>query len=373
MRIGIDGRLWSETGIGRYIRNLVTNLQDIDEENEYVLFVKRSDVKKIRNDESDVQIKDNWKLVLTDIRWHTFEEQIKLPHILKKEQLDLIHFPYFSVPIFNALPFIVTIHDLIIHHFPTGEASTLTPMVYKAKLLGYKFVIQQAARKAKTIIAVSKATKQEIIDHLSVKKEKIAVIYEGVDRHVVNAHPKIIISEPYFLHVGNVYPHKNMERLMIAFRQVFFNTPVKLVIVGKEDFFTKRLKDFVQKKQLDSHVIFTGEISDSELSSLYHHALALVLPSLMEGFGLPALEAMANDCLVVASDIPSLREICMDAAVYIDPKNPDDIAEKLQRVVAQSKSHFARQRSLGEQRIRNFSWKKMAHETLRVYEGSIGI
>lgn len=373
MRIGIDARLWSETGVGRYIRNLVINLQEIDEKNEYVLFVKRSDIKKIRNVDSDIQIKDNWKLVITDIRWHTIEEQVKLFGILKKENLDLVHFPYFSVPVLYSKPYVITIHDLILHHFPTGEASTLPIYVYRAKLLMYKFVIQQAAKKARKVITVTDATKQEIIDHLHIHKDKIIAIHEGVDKHIVNPHPKRIISEPYFLHVGNVYPHKNMETLLLAFRNVFLNTPVKLVVTGKESFFTDKLRETVRKKQLDTQVVFMGEVTDSELSSLYHYALSLVMPSFMEGFGLPALEAMANDCLVVVSDIPSLREICVDAALYIDPKSSDDIAEKLQLIVAQPKSHFARQRSLGEQRIRNFSWKKMAHETLRVYEGSIGI
>ena len=373
MRIGIDTRLWSETGVGRYIRNLVTNLQEIDNKNEYVLFVKHSDIKKIRSEDSDIRIKDNWKLVITDIRWHTIEEQIKFPRIIKNEKLDLVHFPYFSVPILYNLPYVITIHDLILHHFPTGEASTLTPYLYQAKLLGYKFVIQQAVNKAKKIITVSEATKKEIIDHLHIDNDKIIAIHEGVDSHIRNPHPKRIISESYFLFVGNVYPHKNIESLLLAFRKIFLNAPVRLIVVGKNNFFTERLKEFARKKQLDTQVIFLGEVTDSELSSLYHYALSLVVPSFMEGFGLPALEAMANDCLVIASNIPSLQEVCKDAALYVDPRSIDDIADKLQLVVTQPKNYFAKMRSIGEQRVRSFSWQEMAKETLAVYESSAGL
>lgn len=368
MRIGIDARLWNETGVGRYIRNLVTNLQDIDEKNSYVLFVRSRDHDRIRNYE--LRIKNNWRTVNADIHWHTLEEQFKFPQLLYKENLDLVHFPYFSVPIFVNIPFVVTIHDLILHHFSTGEASTLFPVLYAIKLSGYKYVIHQAIKKAKKVITVSFATKQEIVDHMSVSGDKVVVTYEGVDPEMFEKHTKKIIADPYFLHVGNMYPHKNMERLVIGFKKVFSNTSVKLVLVGKEDFFAKRLKDFVRKKEIDSNVIFVGEVSDKELSSYYQHALALVIPSLMEGFGLPAIEAMANNCLILASDIPVLKEICKDAAFYFDPHDETNMAEKMRFVAGKSRMAFEKQRESGLSRMLKFSWEKLAKETLTVYESS---
>src|SRR5690242_4609839 len=128
MRIGIDGRLWNETGVGRYIRNLVWGLQEFDKKNEYVLFIKKG----LKID--DLRLKnDPWKVVETEIHWHSLAEQIKFPQILYKENLDLMHFPYFSLPIFYNKPFVVTIHDLIINHFPTGKASTLPYPLYLMK------------------------------------------------------------------------------------------------------------------------------------------------------------------------------------------------------------------------------------------------
>src|SRR5258705_8253378 len=125
MRIGIDGRLWHETGVGRYIRNLVANLAQIDNTNEYVLFVKTGfKIKDLPGRQAGSGFKnDKWKIVETDIHWHSLKEQMQFPAVLNKENLDLMHFPYFSHPIFYNKPFVITIHDLIMNHFPTGKAS----------------------------------------------------------------------------------------------------------------------------------------------------------------------------------------------------------------------------------------------------------
>ncbi len=119
---------------------------------------------------------------------------------------------------------------------------------------------------------------------------------------------------------------------------------------------------------LTDKVIFLQNVNDEELASLYKNAIALVMPSLMEGFGLPALEAMANNCLVLASDIPSLIETCGNVALYFDPYNPKDIAEKIKAVCFNDLNHFSKNRIEGLERAKVFSWLKMAKETLKVYE-----
>src|SRR2546422_331574 len=129
MKIGIDARLLGETGVGRYIRNLVEQLQEIDRKNEYVLFVQSKDLQNISS-QIEIHRKDKWKVVSIDIHWHTLEEQIHLPRVFYKENLDLMHFPYFSLPILYNRPFVVTIHDLINNHYPTGKASTLPFPLY---------------------------------------------------------------------------------------------------------------------------------------------------------------------------------------------------------------------------------------------------
>ena len=372
MEIGIDCRLWNETGVGRYTRNLVSELSKIDTKNSYVLFALDKDVSSIKYQVLSIK-HGNWKIVVADIRWHTLKEQFEFPKILNRENLDLVHFPYFSVPIFYNRPFVVTIHDLIINHFPTGQASTLLFPIYKLKLLGYKFIIKQAAKKARKIITVSQATKKEIVDHLGVDSDKVIVTYEGIDQKLAISSQKSVVKGKYFLYVGNAYPHKNLERLLEAFKTL--NSNVNLVLVGKEDYFHKRLKEKVRKMKLADKVVFLQNVSDEELASLYKNAIALIVPSLMEGFGLPAMEAMANKCLVLASDIPSLKEICGDVALYFNPLSIDELTEKLRTVTLHTTEYEGLEelRRKGVERARLFSWQKMAKKTLGVYEGCISL
>ncbi len=368
MRIGIDARLISQTGVGRYTSNLIKYLQKIDHKNNYVLFVKSEDQDNLKS----IIGNPKWKIANADIPWHSIKEQVQFTEILNKEKLDLVHFPYFSIPISYNRPFVVTIHDLIIHHFPTGKASTRPSFIYMLKILGYKYVISKACKKAKKIIAVSKSTKEEIVDHLKVKSDKIFVTYEGVDNRIQNSEFRIQ-NKPqntqYFLFVGNVYPHKNAERMIKAFNiflQYFPNT--QLVFVGKEDFFYKRLRKMINKMELSKKIVFHGKASDAELGSLYRNAIAIVVPSLMEGFGLPALEAAANNCLVLASSIPSLKEICGENAIYFDPYSEEDILEKMRMVYLKKYDKEIIERNF--EKSKEFSFHKMAEQTLKIYESA---
>jgi len=370
MKIGIDGRFWNETGVGRYIRNLVENLQKIDDKNEYVLFILTKDFESV----SQQITGKNFHFIKTSIHWHSLQEQLEFPKVLEKESLDLMHFSYFSIPISYHRPYIVTIHDLILHHFATGEATTLPQPLYFAKLQAYKYIIKKAARNATKIIAVSQATKKEITDHLGVAPEKITVTYEGVDQLVeqrakTNGENKY---GNYFLHIGNVYPHKNAKRLIDAFQ--IANLPkTKLVFAGKRDYFMTRLEEYVKERQVQDSVLFLGFVSDSELAVLYEKALATVVPSLMEGFGLPVLEAMANSCLVLASDIPSLREVAGESALFTAPLDTKSLAKSLQLIVTSPKEQFNHLLKSGKERTKEFTWEKMARETLTLYESSFSL
>lgn len=383
MRIGIDARLWNETGVGRYIRNLVLELAKIDKKNSYVVFVTpqamHSDIF------ASIENTKNWKLVVSDIRWHTVEEQLLFYKVLETEALDLVHFPYFSIPILYNKPYVFTIHDLIINHFPTGKASKLPLPLYYMKRLGYQMVLKQAAKNAKKIITVSEATKEEILDHLSVKKEKVVITYEGIEPVLQRAKtPPVRIEKllnialgekipQYFLYVGNAYPHKNVERLVDAFALTLASYPqAKLVMVGQKNFFYDRLEEKVRSLKLENAVIFTGGVSDLQLKALYENAHALVLPSLMEGFGLPGLEAMQLECLVLASDIPVFKEIYEDAAVFFDPLDITQIDATMQKVLKEQQK-FKKYKQNGLAISQKYSWKKMAQQTLEIYENSISL
>lgn len=364
MRIGIDARLWNETGVGRYIRNLVNNLKTLDKENEYTLFVK--------NDTQVSVFNNRWKIVKVNIPWHSIKEQIIFPKILKKENLDLVHFPYHSVPLFYSKPYVVTIHDLIPMHFSTGEASTLPLPIYKLKFLGYKMVISNAIIRSKKIIVPSRATKQDILENFKVPAFKIVVTSEASElKGKVDGDEKLVPNNDYFLYVGNCFPHKNLTNLVHAYKSIKSEFPkIKLFIVTKEDKFYRDLRRKVKHEGLEDYVSFYKDINDRKLAVLYKNTNALVLPSLYEGFGLPALEAMASGCLVLASDIPSLRELCGNSALYFDPKNIADLEAKMRESLTLD---FDKKKKEGLIRASSFSWEKMARETLKVYESSVSL
>jgi glycosyltransferase involved in cell wall biosynthesis len=173
MKIGIDARLLDETGVGRYIRNLIAELGTIDNKNSYIVFL-RKDAFNVFNPPNE-----RWEARLADVRWHSVAEQLFMPVIFYREKLDLLHVPYFNVPLFYFGKFIVTIHDLTILHFDTGKASTLWYPFYKLRRIGYHLELAKVLSWAEKIIAVSEATKEEILSHFDVLPEHIEVIYEG--------------------------------------------------------------------------------------------------------------------------------------------------------------------------------------------------
>ena len=364
MKVGIDCRLWNQTGVGRYIRNLVLELSLIDKENQYVLFVRPQDAEQVGR-----QIQNSkFKIEMTDIRWHSLSEQLTFGKILNKHNLDLVHFPYFSHPISYNRPFVVTIHDLIINHFSTGRASTLPLPFYYLKRFGYQKVLDHAVKNAQKIIAPLNCVRDDIVKTLNVPSDKIAVTVEGFDSSITKGEVSEKVSEvaksPYFLYVGNAYPHKNLERLIEGFEKLN-SKKEKLLLVGKEDFFYKRLR-----KEKYSNVVFLHDVSNAELYHLYANSIAAVTASLMEGFGLLPLEAIGSGTIPLVSNIPAFKEVCSDKAIYFDPNDTDDIAEKLQFIKGLTKKEREEIIQKGKGLLKNFSWKKMAEETLRIYQTS---
>lgn len=346
MRIGIDARLIEETGVGRYIRNLIAELGKLDSTNEYVVFLRKKSF--------DTKFPHRWEKRLADVHWHTVREQFVMPRLFVKAKLDLVHIPYHNPPMFYPGRMVVTIHDLTTLHFNTGRATTLPPHLYQLKRLGYLTELAIGLRKATRIIAVSETTKKEIVNHFRVSPEKISVTREGVSH--TKTIPKRFIAEPYVLYVGNAYPHKNVETLIRAMHLV----PKQLVLVGNDDIFYRRLK-----AQYNSAAIrFFGPANDMQLASLYANADAFVFPSLMEGFGLPALEALSYGTPVAISDIPVFHEIVGEYATYFDPSSPESIANALLSV---------QKKTIPEAFFDKYSWKRMAEQTLHIYESCICI
>ncbi len=373
MRLGIDVRLWRETGVGRYIRNLVENLYDVDDQNDYILFALKKDVDYLRANFF------KWKTVEANIRWHSIDEQRLLPGIIEKESLDLVHFPYFSVPIKYQRPFIVTMHDLIIYSSYTGQASTLPFPFFIAKKFAYKYVISKALKNSTAVIVPSNSVKDEVLKLNKVDQKKIHVIKEGVTL-LKGSNTEVlselgIESKKYFLYVGNAYPHKNLECLINSFLRLSSQNPsVKLVLAGKKDFFYSRLEESPVAKALSSSLVFAKDVSDEELSILYKKCIAFISPSLSEGFALPALEAMGSGAPIILSDIPTFREICRDIPlVYFDPHDELSVRNAMEKVLELSSIEIRNHIQLGKILAKSYSWRKMAQQTLEIYESSTSL
>ncbi len=371
LKIVIDGRMINESGIGRYIRNLLIQLQGIDKTNEYFIL-------HLKDNYDTLVYHNNFHKILADFRWYGVAEQIKLLRLLKEFKPDLVHFPHFNVPLLYDGKFIVTIHDLIHQHFSMQRSTAHGPVIYKLKQLGYRKVFNAAVKKANKILVPSNFVKNQLMDDWYVDSGKVAVTREAVDDKILTIVNKMNkkesldligkfgIRKPYIFYVGNAHPHKNVERLIRMFREVGGVREkypgLSLVLSGNDHYFWQRLK----KEYHDKGIVYTGFISDEELVGLYKNAQAFVMPSLEEGFGIPILEAMACGCPVVSSNAGSLPEVGGDAAIYFDPENQEEMVKKAEMVLG---SDRLKKELIGKglKKYKQFSWKKLAEETLEVY------
>lgn len=370
MKIGIDARFFGPIGkgLGRYTEKLIENLERLDRENEYFIFLRQA------NFDDYIPKNSSFKKVVADFRWYSLSEQLRFPRLLKKYDLDLVHFPHFNVPLFYRGKFVVTIHDLILLHFPTVRSSTLSPIIFWFKFLLYRLVIKSAIYRSKKIIAVSEFTKKDILENYKkISPEKIEVTYEACEGDLLQSpyeDSKILerydIIKPYIVYVGNAYPHKNLERLAIAFQEVIENKKnLKLVLVGNEDYFYRRLKNFVRDKKINN-IVFAGYVPDHDLDTIYFNAEIFIWPSLYEGFGLPPLEAMVGGVPVVSSDHPCMKEILGDSAYYFNGRKKKEMAESIKKILDSEELRNDLIRK-GYEQVKKYSWEKMARKTLKIY------
>jgi len=385
-RIGIDARFYGPLGkgLGRYTQEVVDNILKIDQTNEYVIFLGQDNFDEL------IIKQANAKKVLADVRWYGLAEQLVMPFLIAREHLDLMHFPHFNVPVFCPTKFVVTVHDLILTKFPTMRATTLGPVLYFIKNLFYRIIISHAVWRAKKVIAISEFTKQDIIEQFKVKADKIVVTYEGA-ANLARGNDSLFaakldpdetlsdyqIDEPYLLYVGNAYPHKNLESLIKVFKAINQQQPnIKLVLVGRDDYFYSRLKNYAKQlnlwtehdsQTLKTPVIFPGYVPDQKLEILFKRSLAYVFPSKYEGFGLPPLEAMSRGCPVVSSDKTSLPEILGTAALYFDPYDEKDMTNKILKII---KDDILREDLIvkGLEQVKKYDWWDCATKTKEVYE-----
>ena len=372
MKIVIDARLYGleNAGIGRYIINLINQIEKLDKENKYFILLR----KKYFN---QLEFKNkNFKKVLADYPHYSFKEQVFLPLQLIKLKPDLVHFPHFNVPIFWWGRYIVTIHDLIKHQSRGLETTTRRPVFYWFKYLNYRALVWLAVKRASMVVTPSKFWKKELIRRYHLPPKRITVTYEGVDEKFSNfqiskfSNKKIFekykIKKPFLIYTGSLYPHKNVETLIKAVGQFNKLKRLYLVIVCARNIFYKRFLKKVKNFGAQDYVNFIGFAPDEELAIIYPQAEAFVFPSLVEGFGLPGLEAMICGLPVLASDIPVFREVYQGGALYFNPFSVGDLLKKIKKIIEDRKLK-KELRLKGKELVSQYSWKKMAQKTLKVY------
>ena len=359
--IGIDARLthYRVGGISRYITGIISALEDDPPDLAFTVFHSRK---------AKTTLTRRFESASLWTPPHHALERAALSVELLRHRLDLLHSPDFIAPLRGARRHVITVHDLSFIHYP--EYMTAASRRY------YNGQIEASVMRSDHIIANSFATKQDFIDILDVPPEKITVHHLGVEsafrpmprsvtKPVIN---KLELPESYLLFVGTIEPRKNLVGLARAYRDLKVEMPdlPKLVIAGRPGWhFKQQMKD-ISKVGINDSLILRHDITDAQLPALYNHALTLITPSFYEGFGLPALEAMACGTVPIVSNVASLPEIVADVGILFDPRDTATIAKAMQRVLCDS-DWRAEHSSAGIERAKRFRWQAAAETVGRVY------
>lgn len=369
MKIAIDvSRAVNETaGIGRYSRELVKKMIEIDKKNDYLLFFSYFR----KNPEKERQLKSfnlpNVKIKTLRIPGN-FKEKIwrwRLPWLGKFiGQADVFFAPSFlEVNLGLKTPQVVTIHDLTTFIYPEQRGKEVSERLSRRA--------KEAAQKAKKIIAVSKSTASDALKYLKLSKSKIQVIYPGLTKLSDPAKnlPNNLKPKSFILFVGTIEPRKNLVGLFKAYALLppVLKEKYPLIIVGAEGWNTGETFDAFRALKLDDKVKFLGFVTDACLAKLYQEAAVFCYPSLYEGFGLPVLEALSYGAPVVTANVSSLPEAAGQAALLIDPQDPKSIASGLQRLL-EGKGEVELIQKECQKQVKKFSWDRAARETIKVLE-----
>ena len=360
--IGIDARKYFDFGIGTYIQNLIVGLSAIRTNHSFAVYVSHDDA-------PGITLPDSWKKIGVGYGKYSIGEIVALGRQAKREGIDLFHSPHYTLPVGLKRCSVVTIHDLIHLRFPRYFNAIQRSYAYT--------MIRHAVRHAGAIITDSEFTKQDILRLFRTRQDSIHVVHLGVkedfkpvqDKEILRAfRNQYRLQKPYILYVGSTKPHKNIATLLRAFKNISSrHNDLDLVFVGESFFENKMLLTESNHLRIGDRIIDLGRLSTHDLRCAYSSAEMLVLPSEYEGFGLPAVEAMACGTPVIVSNGGSLPEIAGQAALVFDLKQPDLLVECIDMLISNTplrKELMAK----GKNNLLRFSWQVAAQKTLKIYE-----
>ncbi|MGD8373731.1 MAG: glycosyltransferase family 1 protein [Candidatus Woesebacteria bacterium] len=361
MKIVIDTRIINSS-TGRYVERLVHYLEKIDQDNEYILLVPKKDLNYYKPTNPNFSIQE------ANFANYSLAEQFGLLKLLDQLKPDLVHFCMPQQPIFYRGKHVTTVHDLTLLNTYNSDKNWL---VFKFKQLIGRFVFYLIGHTSAQIITPSQFTKDQYAKFANISFDKITVTYEASDVNTTTSEAySPLLNKQFLLYVGQQSDYKNIRRLMQAHQQLRKKHPNLMLVFagslsGKNGAPLVANKDWAIKQRYGG-ILFTDFVSDAQLTWLYQHCATYVFPSLMEGFGLPGLEAMTAGAPVASSNATCLPEIYKDAAYYFDPHNVTDMAQKIDDIL-QNSSLRKKLINRGHKLAKTYSWQKMAKQTLNVY------
>lgn len=356
MVIGIEAERANtaqKTGVEHYARQLIEHLAKVDSQNQYVLYLRSSP------QDWFLKLPKNFRIKV--MPFPIFWTQLRLSWEMLVATVDVLLIPASAIPLIHPKNSVVTVHDLAWKYYP--ETFTLSNRLFLDWSTGF------AVRRARTVIAVSEATKQDLIKFYKVPASKIQVVHHGYDpelKNFVEQNSPSGLPESYVLYLSTLQPRKNPEGLIEAFALLKKNRPElkeKLVIVGKPGWKYGKILETIYRHK-DS-VVYLGHLPDVQRNAVLKQARLLVLPSFYEGFGMTILEAFAAGVPVAVGNVSSMPEVAGEAAVYFNPHDPNSIKLAMEKVLFSPElSHHLV--ALGNERLKGFSWDKCARATLQV-------
>lgn len=359
LRIGVNALYLLPGVVGGteiYLRSLLAALAEIDQDNQYVVFTNRETDSGLAPARANFAQAPQW-VRASNRPWRILWEQLRLPRELRRTGCDVLLNPGFTAPVICPCPQVTVFHDLQHKRHPEFFRWFDLPF--------WRVLLWAAARRSRTIIAVSEATRQDFLRYYHADPESVLVVHHGVDPDIRTG-DAVRAPYPLFLCVSTLHPHKNLDRLLRAFARFQAGEPrARLVIAGMRGFFAERLTHLAAELELEDYIRFTGWIPREQLCALYAQANAFVYPSRFEGFGMPVLEAMAAGLPVACSNIPVLREVAGDAALLFDPESETEIEGALRRLAFDQELR-ERLRLLGAEQAARFTWTSTARRTLAI-------